>query len=360
MSDYYEILGVDRNASAEDIKRAFRKKAHEYHPDKANGDEAKFKEVNEAYQVLSDEQKKTQYDQFGQTFDGAGGGPGPGAGFEGFDVNFEDLGGIGDIFSQFFGGQRGGGRQVNRGADVQMDTTISFAESAFGVERQVNVRLLQTCEKCHGNGAEPGTPIEECAECKGQGFTVQNRQTPFGNFAQQAVCRACAGEGKKAKTPCSQCRGEGREVREVSLDVRIPAGIASGQTIRLSGKGEAAPKGGVNGDLYLTVHVTADEKMTRDGSLVRSEVEIDMTSAALGTTSQVKTLDGEKEIEIPAGTQPGEEIIISGAGFPEGLDSGVRDNHLVTVKVVVPKKLSREQRQLLEQFSSAKKPGFFG
>lgn len=357
--DYYNVLGVDRNATKEDIKKAYRKLAHQYHPDKSGGDEEKFKRVNEAYQVLSDEQKRSQYDQFGQTFENTGG---PGGGpFGGFNINMEDLGGIGDIFDTFFGG-RGGTRSrqsVRRGNDIAMDVTISFKDSAIGTKESISPRIYQTCEHCRGNGAEPGTPIETCTTCGGQGTVTQTRQTPLGVFSNNSVCPTCRGEGKQAKEPCSQCRGEGREMRERKLEVDIPAGIADGQQIRLDGKGEVPERGGLAGDIYITVHIRPDKHLSRAGNDVRSQESISFADAALGITRKVSTLEGNEAVTIPAGTQPGTEFRLERKGFPD-IQSGAKGDHIVTVQVEVPKKLSRKQKKLLEEFESNKKHSLFG
>lgn len=363
MADYYDILGVSKDASSEEVKKAYRKMAHKYHPDKEGGDEEKFKEINEAYQVLGNDEKRAQYDQYGQTFDGAGGGnPFGGFGGQNVHVNFEDLGGIGDIFDTFFGGgaARGSRRQrVRRGNDVPVDVTISFEESAAGHKQDITHRIYQECSQCHGNGAEPGTPIETCQTCQGSGVVTQARQTPLGVFSQQSVCTTCQGEGKQAKTPCTVCKGEGRQLRERTLEVDIPAGIADGQTIRITGKGEAPARGGVPGDLFVTVHVQADKEMRREGNNVVSDVSIPFTGAILGAKVTVKTLGGEKEIEIEPGTQPEATITLSGQGFPSLQGTG-RGDHLVHIHVEIPKKISRKQREILQEFKSTKKKGLFG
>lgn len=352
--DYYNVLGVTREATKDDIKRAYRKLAHQYHPDKGSGDEEKFKQVNEAYQVLSDEQKRQQYDQFGQTFEGAAGGGNP---FAGFNVNFEDIGNFGDVFETFFGGQAR--QQVRRGADVHVDATISFRDSAKGTTQELQHRLYQVCEQCSGNGAEPGTPIEACETCGGTGTVTKTRQTMLGAFSQRSVCQTCHGEGRLPKMPCKICRGEGRTLRDRTLEIEIPAGIADGQQIRIAGKGEAAPRGGVAGDLYMTVHVQPDKYMRRDGNDVRSEILISFAQAALGTEVKIESLDGKQQLNIPAGTQAGEEIRLPDAGFPD-IRTGSRGDHIATVKVEVPKKLSRKQKKLLEEFEANKKHGLFG
>lgn len=352
-TDYYSVLGVDRSASKEDIKRAYRKLAHTYHPDKEGGNEEKFKEVNAAYQVLSDDAKRTQYDQYGSTFDDAGAG-----GFGGFNVNFEDIG-LNDIFNQFFGGARSRrGPRVRRGDDVEVDATITFIESAQGLQRDIALRLYQTCSHCRGNGAEPGTPIKECPTCHGSGTVTSNRQTMFGVFAQSALCPTCRGEGKQADTVCTTCRGQGREMTQRPLRVEIPAGIADSQVIRLSGKGEAPPRGGTPGDLFVTIHVTPHPILHRDGDLVRSTVTIPFVDAVLGTQVNVETLAGKSDLTIAPGTQPGAELTLPRQGFPR-LGGSSSSDHVVTVNVQIPRKLSRAQRTLLEKYREAKKPGLF-
>lgn len=353
--DYYKILGVERTASKEEIKRAYRRLAHQHHPDRG-GDEEKFKEVNAAYQVLSDDKKRAQYDQFGSGFENFGGGPG---GFEGFTVNMEDFG-FGDIFESFFGGGAGGRRtrqQVRRGDDVAVDVTISFVDSAREQKKDIHVRLYQPCSHCHSSGAEPGTPIKECSNCHGTGTIRTTRQTVLGVFAQTVPCPTCQGEGKQVTEPCKQCRGQGREMVDRTFEIQIPAGIADGQTIHIAGKGEAPVRGGVSGDLYVRVHVQPHSRLKRVRDNVVSEETISFVDAALGTTVTTETLDGEQELKISAGTQPNTEIKLERLGFPH-LQSSGRGDHIVTIKVEIPKKLSREQRQLLEQFKTAKKKRF--
>lgn len=362
--DYYEILGVAKTATQDEIKKAYRKLAHKHHPDKKGGDEEAFKKVSNAYETLSDKNKRAQYDQFG-----AAGSSGSGSGFQGdpfggfsqggFTINMDDLGGVGDIFESFFGGGRRGARRGRpKGHDVETDMEISFRESATGVERTLLHRMFTVCSKCKGNGAEPGTPIVTCKTCSGQGSVNRTHQTPFGAFSQRAVCETCHGEGKSAETLCGTCNGEGREKTNRKLKISIPAGIADGQSIRLSGKGEAPAKGGDAGDLYVHVHVLPDKVLARDGDNVRSTVGVSFADAALGTEVEVTTLDGKKTMKIPAGTQPGMNFKLSGEGFPVLTGSGTGD-HIVTVKVEIPKKLSRKQKELLEAFRGAGKKGIF-
>ena len=352
--DYYAVLGVDRTASAEDIKRAYRKLAHQHHPDKTSGDAEKFKEINEAYQVLSDTEKRARYDRFGDAGDNRGGF----GGFEGggFNINFEDLGNMGDIFSQFFGGRStaGGRPAVRRGDDVALDTTISFIESAHGVRQDISPRLYQTCDHCHGNGAEPGTSIRECQTCRGSGNVVTSRQTMLGTFAQTTLCPDCHGAGKRPEKPCKVCRGEGRQLTTQKLTLDIPAGIADGQQLRLSGKGEVPPWGGIPGDLYVTIHVTSDARFVRSGNNVRSTAVISFAEAALGAERVIETIKGPQTIQIPAGTQPGTEIRLAGRGFSH-VQGGGQGDHVVSVTIEVPRRLSKKQRQLLEEWQGLKK-----
>ncbi len=361
--DYYETLGVSRGATPDEIKKAYRKLAHKHHPDKGGGDEEKFKEINSAYETLSDAQKRAQYDQFGNSFDGSrpqGGQSGFG-GFRdgGFTINMDDLGGMGDIFESFFGGSgRGRSARRARGTDIESNIEISFRESAIGVTKKIEQRLYDVCSKCHGNGAQPGTPIVTCDTCKGAGSTTQNFQTPLGTFAQKVMCQTCRGEGKTAKTPCSVCRGEGREKTTRRLDINIPAGIADGQTIRITGKGEAPTKGGSAGDLYVNVHVRPDAHLMRDKDNVRSQVAVSFIDAALGSEKAVEMLSGKKTIRIPAGTQPNTEFRFDREGFPHIQSSGKGD-HIVTIQVEIPKKLSRKQRELLEEFKKSPQKGLF-
>lgn len=362
MEDLYEILGVTRSANKEEIKKAYRKMAHQHHPDKENGDAEKFKKINAAYQVLSDDAKRSQYDRFGSTFDQsgpAGGGQGFG-GFQGFNVNMEDLGGFGDVFSQFFGG---GGRSqrpnVRRGRDVEVDVSISFKESATGVKKDLTTRLYQTCETCKGSGAKPGTPIHDCKTCKGTGSITQARQTMFGVFNTATPCPDCKGEGKRPESLCEQCRGEGRKMADRILEVNIPAGIRNGQTMELAGKGEVPPRGGINGNLYVNIHVQSHPQLMREGNNVRSRHNISFADAALGTKIKVETLAGEQELNIPAGTQPGAQIRLDRQGFPD-IGGHTKGDHIATVNIEIPRKLSRKQKELLEEFKSTKpKRGLF-
>lgn len=363
--DYYDILGVAKGASAEEIKKAYRTLAHKHHPDKSGGDETKFKEINEAYQVLSNAQKRQQYDQYGQTFEqaqrqGGFGGGGfswedfarqSGGGFQGQNVNF-DFGDLGDMFGDLFG--FGGGSRTRRtqrarqGGDIQTEMSIDFREAVFGVEKLVDLYKLSTCGHCHGNGAEPGTKIETCPTCGGSGQVRQVQQTILGAFQSVGVCPTCHGEGKKASKKCTECGGSGRVKASEQIKVQIPAGISDGETIRLSGKGEAGTHGSSAGDLYITIRVKPDKEFTREKDDILSEVAVTFSQAALGTKVPVVTLDGEVTLHIPSGTQSGKVFKLKDKGVPH-LRSRGRGDHLVTVTVVTPPHLSREQKKLLEE-----------
>jgi molecular chaperone DnaJ len=354
-SDYYDILGVTRTASSDEIKRAYRQLAHQHHPDKTGGNEEKFKEVNEAYQVLNDSQKRAHYDQFGQARGNQSGEYG-GFGNQGFNVNFEDLGHMGDIFEQFFGGQRHSQARptVRRGDDIQVDTSISFIESAHGVAKSMNTRLYQTCESCGGNGAQANTPIRACQTCRGSGHVTSNRQTMLGTFSEDVLCPDCHGVGKRPEKPCATCRGVGRQLRNKRLEFDIPAGIADGQQLRLSGQGEVPAYGGISGDIYINIHVTPHPQLRRDGNNIRSTATVSFAEAALGTARNVETINGQHELNIPAGIQPGTQLRLAEQGF-RSLRGGRSGDHLISINIEIPKKLSKRQRQLLEEFQGIKR-----
>ncbi len=351
--DYYEVLGVSRDASKDEIKKAYRKMAHKYHPDKDTGDEAKFKEVNEAYQVLSDDQKKSQYDQFGQTFEGAGGaGFGgfdfsqfqQGAGGQGFEFNFGGDG-MGDIFSEMFGG---GGRRSARGRDVQVDIEIGFDEVIKGAIKEVSVYKSVQCDTCSGTGGELGAKESMCGTCSGNGHVQKTMQTILGTVAQNVVCSACHGKGKTFDKKCTKCSGEGQHNEHVKETVEVPAGINDGQSIAMTGKGEAGRNGAPAGDLIVTVHVVSDSRFERDGNNIRTQKHISFAQAALGDRVDIDTVDGGVTMKIPAGTQSGEIYRIRGKGIPKLRGIG-RGDHMVEVIVDVPTKLSRAEKKLIEQ-----------
>ncbi len=343
--DYYNILNIDKSASEADIKKAYRRMAHKYHPDKDGGDETKFKEVNEAYQVLGNPQKKQQYDQFGTTFDQAGaGGQGPFGGFGGhaggFNINFEDLG---DMFGDFFGGGGGRTRRRAKGQDVVIDVTLSFAESVLGVEKTIKLRLGVDCAVCSGSGAEPGTGTKSCGTCNGSGQVTQMQRTILGAMQSTRVCDTCSGQGSVPETPCKHCRGVGVEKRETETTVRIPAGIADGNTIKFLGKGEASLKKGDRGDLFVRIHVQTDDRFMRDGFDLRATEYLNFSQAALGDTITVQTVDGEVKLKIPSGTQSGTVFRVRGKGVAD------RGDLYITAQVNVPKKMNRKAKKLLEQ-----------
>lgn len=355
--DYYDILGVSRSASQDEIKKAYRKMAHKYHPDKSGGDEAKFKEVNEAYQTLSNAQKRAQYDQFGQTFNGSSTGGG-GAGFGGFDFSqFQQGGGnqgfefnfggdgMGDVFSEMFGG---GGRRTRRGRDVQVDIDIDFDEVIKGAIKEVHVYKSVYCSHCNGTGGEPGAKEQKCPTCHGSGHIQKAMQTILGTIAQNVVCDTCNGRGKTFDKKCSKCKGAGQYKEQVTESVEIPAGINDGQSIAMTGKGEVGEDGTVAGDLIVTVHVIPDSRFVRDGNDIRTKKHISFAQATLGDKVPIDTVEGVVKMKIPAGTQSGEIYRVRGKGVPKLRGMG-RGDHLVEVVVDVPTKLSRQEKKLIEQ-----------
>ncbi len=361
--DYYEVLGVDKGASADEIKKAFRRLAVQYHPDKEGGDEAKFKEVNEAYEVLKDDKKRQRYDQFGHAgVGGASGGGNPFEGFSGFggqgqNVNFDfgDLG-LGDIFGSFFGGghQR---KQQHRGNDIETLVEVEFEQAVFGTEVDLNLNLEDNCEHCKGTTVEPGHELKTCDECHGSGQTVRVMRTMFGNIQQATVCPTCKGNGKVPEKVCSVCRGSGTQRTKQTVALKIPAGVDDGAVIRLREHGEAIANG-PKGDLYVNIRVKPHKKFTREGDLILSEEAIDMVDAALGIEIKVDTVDGPITMKVPAGTQSGTDFKLSNHGVPH-LRKETRGAHIVTVVVQTPTKLNKKQQQLLEEFKNSKKTGLF-
>ncbi len=362
--DLYEILGVSRDASADEIKKAYRKMAHKYHPDKGGGDEEKFKEVNEAYQVLSDTQKKAQYDQFGSTEPGGGFGGGGAGGFGGgaggaggFDFGgFQQAGGgfefdgegLGDMFSDMFGGGRSGG---GRGRDVQTLLEITFADMISGVKKDVTLRMNTKCVTCAGTGGAKDAKEETCKTCKGAGKIQKMMRTMLGNFAQTIVCPDCRGKGKSFSKPCAECGGDGRAVQSVTVSVEVPAGIDNGQTLALTGKGEAGAYGAPAGDLLVEIRVTPDKRFTREGNDILSQAHITISQAILGDKIRVQTVESEVTMKIPAGTQSGEVFRIRNKGVPALRGFGHGD-HMVTITVDIPTKTNRTQRKLAEQLKA--------
>jgi molecular chaperone DnaJ len=346
--DYYEVLGVQRNADEGEIKKAFRRLARELHPDVNSHDpnaEEKFKETAEAYEVLSDSERRATYDRYGHEGLRSGG----------YAPNFDSFGSVADIFDAFFGGNSpfgGGGRSVGpeQGGDVAVAAEIDLAQAVSGASVEVSYEAIVRCEHCRGNGAEPGTPIETCTRCGGSGQLRTVARTPFGQVVRATVCDACQGDGRIASDPCRECRGRGRNVKRTKLTVDIPAGIADGQRIRLGGRGHAGERGGPPGDLYVLVRIHADDRFVRDGDDLVTAVDVAAPLAALGATVEVPTVEGSVELEIPAGTQPHETLIVRGEGMP-ALRGRHRGDLRVVVNVVIPRRLRREQRDLLQQLA---------
>lgn len=353
--DYYEVLGVAKGASADELKKAFRRAAVKHHPDKEGGDEAKFKEVNEAYDVLKDSQKRQRYDQFGHAgVGGSGGGGGnPYEGFSSQNGNFDFGDGFGDIFSQFFGG--GGSRQQapQRGRDVEVTLQLTFEEAVFGLETTIDLELEDECSHCHGSTVEPGHEMKTCPTCKGAGQQTRVMNTMFGAIQQSVPCPTCNGRGKVPEKICTVCHGKGTQRKKQSIKLKVPAGIDDGSTIRMSGRGEAVTAG-AKGDLYVNVRVKAHKKFTREGDIVLSDAHIAMVDAALGVEIDVGTVDGTVRMKVPAGTQSNTDFKLSGHGVPH-MNSDKRGPHIVNIIVDTPTKLSKKQREILEQFQDGKR-----
>ncbi|MEY4747385.1 MAG: hypothetical protein RLZZ416_434 [Candidatus Parcubacteria bacterium] len=359
MKDYYSILGVTKTASEEEIKTAFRKLAHKYHPDKKGGDEKKFKEVSEAYAVLSDKKKRTEYDTYGKTFAGGG----PQGGFGGFDFSdFARAGGfqgfqgqngqafefdLGDIFGDIFGAGSRGARA--RGRDISIDIELTFREAVFGTDRRVLISKMAVCDVCEGTGAKKGSKMITCASCNGKGEIRETRNSFFGTFTSSRQCPRCKGRGESPEHPCEACRGDGVRKRQEEVRVVVPAGVEDGEMIRMPGRGEAVPGAGA-GDLYVKLHVKQDPRFSRDGNNLLTSLSIRLTEALLGGEYRIKTLDGEESLTIPAGVEHGEILRVRGKGIPHG--RGSRGDLLVRVDVQFPKKLSRQQRELVEKLKT--------
>ncbi|HEX2194138.1 MAG TPA: molecular chaperone DnaJ [Candidatus Limnocylindria bacterium] len=352
--DYYEVLGVPRDASDEEIKRAFRRAAQRHHPDvdTSHGAEERFKELNEAYRVLGDRQRRTAYDMFGHAgVDGAS----TGGGFEGFGGGF---GPFGDIFDAFFGGSPAGTRQRRRvvaGADLRYEMTIEFEEAITGVTREIRFPTLVACELCGGSGGEPGSEPQTCPECNGTGERRRVSQTILGQMVNITACPRCNGEGRIIATACSNCNGEGRVRQERRLEVTIPPGIDSGQRIAIEGQGEAGPRGGPPGDLYVSVTVKEHAELVRRGTELYYELPMTFAQAALGARVTVPTVDGQQDLEIPPGTQSGAEFKLRGEGVPRLRGSGRGDLHVIAT-LVVPARLSKKERDLLKQLDAVSGP----
>ena len=364
-TEYYDRLGLSKDASQDEIKRAYRKLSKKYHPDinKEPGAEEKYKEILEAYETLSDAQKRAAYDQYGP--DGANGFGGQGS-FGGFDGG-AGFGGFEDIFSSFFGG--GATRNPNaprQGDDLQYRVNLSFEEAVFGAEKEIHYNREVTCKTCSGSGAKPGTSPVTCGRCHGHGVINVDTQTPLGMMRRQVTCDVCHGTGQEIKDPCQTCRGTGREKQSHTVSVKIPAGVETGQQIRLAGQGEAGFNGGPYGDLFVVINVNPSDKFTRDGSTIYYTLNISFVQAALGDTVEVPTVHGNVEMVIPAGTQTGKTFRLKGKGAPR-LRGGSQGDQLVTVKIVTPTKLNNAQKEALLAFAKAsgdekiapQKKGFF-
>ncbi len=349
--DFYEVLGVSKNATPEEIKKAYRQMARKHHPDVARDDEnaaEKFKEINDAYEILSDEQKRAAYDRFGHdAFDPTRNGAGGFGGFEDFGGGFTDL------FDLIFGGSAGGGRRrrgPQRGADKEMRLDINFEDAVFGMEKDVELSRVEKCEKCSGNGAEPGTPIKTCPACQGSGQTRTIQSTPFGRFETMRPCSRCQGEGKIIEKPCSSCKGSGQVRKRRKINVRIPAGIDTGMRLRIQGEGEQGILGGPPGDLFITIVVKPHSRFKREENNLITRLEINFVQAALGTEIEIPLLGGAGHtVKVAEGTQPGAVITVKGKGIPY-LNSSRWGDLKIIIKVTIPTRLTKKQRSLLSTF----------
>ncbi len=357
--DYYNILGIDKSASKAEVKKAFHKLAHKYHPDKKGGDEKKFKEIGEAYSVLSDDKKRAEYDAYGRTFAGAGSsggfygqdGPSSGWGFSDFAQGFGGAGGqhmefdLGDIFGDFFGGGRSRATEQKRGRDISIDVELTFKEAVFGVERKVLLSKISTCDDCNGSGAKKGAEMKKCTICNGSGKIHDTKQTIFGAFSTTRECEVCNGKGEVPKEKCKSCGGLGVKKQEEEIKITVPAGINDGEMIRMAGMGEAVP-GGVPGDLYVKVHVKNDKHFKKVGHDLIMPLSIKLTDALLGDSKKIETLDGELVLKIPKGISHGERLRIKGKGVPKGI--GSRGDLYVKIDIQIPGKLSRKAKKAVE------------
>jgi molecular chaperone DnaJ len=350
--DYYKTLELEKGASKEDVKKAFRRLAHKYHPDKKGGDEKKFKEVSEAYAVLSDDKKRAEYDAYGRTFGGGAGAAGAQGGFGGFDFSqFGGMGGqgvefdLGDMFGDIFGGGRAQQR-TRRGRDISIDIELSFREAVFGVERKVLLTKMNTCEVCGGSGAKPGTDMVRCGTCNGEGQIHDVRQTMFGTFSTARVCHTCNGRGEMPKEKCGACAGEGVVRSQVEVPLAVPAGIKDGEMLRLSGAGEAV-QGGVAGDLYVKVHVAEDSRYRIEGHNIVMPLHVKLSDALLGSTYTVETLDGEMSVKVLAGVDHRERLRVKGKGVPVR-GSNTRGDLFFEVRIPLPSKLSKKAKKAVE------------
>lgn len=358
--DYYNILGINKGASKDDIKKAFYKLAHKYHPDKKEGNEAKFKEVNEAYQVLSDDVKRSKYDQFGTGFENMRGGYGEAQnnGFDGFDFGgfsqgFQngnadfDFGNLNDIFSDFFtGGMGGGRRQARRGRDISTEIQISFSESIFGTSRKILITKTSNCSSCNGSGAKFGTKMETCKYCNGQGKIREAKRTILGTISSTKICEECLGSGETPKEKCDICKGKGVLRKEIEVSVNIPAGIRDGEMIRMTGGGEAVYKG-TTGDLYIKINVASHAVFKREGNDLVMNLDLKLSDALLGIEYPIKTLDGDISVKIPEGVSINEILRVKGKGVP--ISKNKRGDLLIKLKIKLPNKLSRKSREIIEE-----------
>ncbi len=355
--NYYDILGVPKSANEEELKKAFRRLAHQYHPDKQGGNEAKFKEINEAYQVLSDATKRQQYDQYGRVFEGGAPHGGGGfswedavrqSGFGGGNVNV-DMGDLGDLFGDMFGfGSRSSGQQRRQGSDLTMNITIPFAEAVFGTKKDITLTKTAVCRRCSGTRAEQGSSVKTCGTCKGSGQVRQAQRTVFGVIQTAAACSSCYATGKTVEKPCTECSGTGVRRAQETLTISIPAGIDDGNTIRLKNQGETPAYGGQPGDLYITVKVATDKRFVRSGNDIHVSVNIAMSQAALGDKITIQTLDGISDLAIASGTQSGAQVRLKNLGVPY-LNKTGRGSLIATLKIATPERLSKKQKELFDQ-----------
>ena len=370
--DYYQILGVSQDVDKDELKRAYRRLARQYHPDvnKEAGAEEKFKEISRAYEVLSEPETRARYDRFGEA------GVGGAAGASGYD--YGDMGGFADIFETIFSGFGGGvgtspgqSRRRNgpaRGDDLRLDLKLDFREAVFGGEKQIKIPHLESCNTCNGTGAKPGTGVKTCGTCGGNGQVRRATRTPFGSFAQVAACTTCNGTGQVIEEKCNTCHGAGRQQETKKLKITIPPGVDNGTRLRVSGEGDAGVRSGTPGDLYVYLFVESDKEFTREGINVRSELTVSYLQAILGCTLNINTVDGKEELIIPAGTQPNTVLTLENKGVPKLGNPVSRGNHLITVKIDIPTKLNSEERELLEKLATVRgeatgkgnKEGFLG
>ena len=371
--DYYQILGVSRDVDKDELKRAYRRLARQYHPDvnKEPGAEDKFKEINRAYEVLSEPETRSRYDRFGEA--GVGGAAGGGSGFD-----YSDMGGFADIFETIFSGFGGAAGQTQgqsrrrngpvRGDDLRLDLKLDFREAVFGGEKQIKIPHLESCETCNGTGAKAGTGVKTCGTCGGQGQVRRATRTPFGSFAQVSACTTCNGTGQVIEEKCGTCHGAGRQQETKNLKITIPPGVDNGTRLRVSGEGDAGIRNGTSGDLYVYLFVESDKEFTREGINVRSEITVSYLQAILGCNIEVNTVDGKEELTIPAGTQPNTVLTLENKGVPKLGNPVSRGNHLITVKINIPTKVNSEERELLEKLAAVRgetvgkgsKEGFLG